>query len=172
MSFVEDAAPVSPHAKQGIAPSGSSVGRLIAPMKSTLVTACVLQAISSAFGVMPFIAVAELGRVLLAEGPTDEGRAWLIAGTGAAAMLLQFVFFMAAGGLTHLADVDFQFHLRRSMATHLSMVPLGWFNDRNAGAEKKALEDDVSALHHLVGHSYTNIVAALVTPLIALAYLF
>lgn len=153
-------------------PIGSSVGRLIAPLKWTLVTACVLQAISSALGTMPFIAVAELGRVLLAEGPTDEGRAWLIAGLGAGAMLLQFVFFMASGALTHLADVDFQFHLRRSMAARLSTVPLGWFNDRNAGAVKKALEDDVSALHHVVGHSYTNIVAASVTPLVALAYLF
>lgn len=153
-------------------PIGSSVGRLIAPLKRTLVTACVLQAISSALGVMPFIAVAELGRVLLAEGPTNEGRAWLIAGLGTGAMLLQFVFFMASGALTHLADVDFQFHLRRSMAARLSTVPLGWFNDRNAGAVKKALEDDVSALHHVVGHSYTNIVAASVTPLVALAYLF
>ena len=153
-------------------PIGSSVGRLIAPLKWTLVTACVLQGISSALGVMPFIAVAELGRVLLAEGPTDEGRAWLIAGLGVGAMLLQFVFFMASGALTHLADVDFQFHLRRNMAARLSTVPLGWFNDRNAGAVKKALEDDVSALHHVVGHSYTNIVAASVTPLVALAYLF
>ncbi len=151
---------------------GSSVGRLVAPLKWTLIAACVLQGISSALGVGPFIAVAELGRVLLAEGPTDEGRAWLIAGLGAGAMLLQFLFFMASGALTHLADVDFQFHLRRSMAARLSTVPLGWFNDRNAGAVKKALEDDVSTLHHVVGHSYTNIVAAAVTPLVALSYLF
>ena len=121
---------------------------------------------------MPFIAVAEIGRVLLAEGPTDEGKAWLIAGLGAGAMLLQFIFKMASGAITHLADVDFQFYLRRDMAAQLSTVPLGWFNDRNAGAVKKALEDDVSTLHHIVGHSYTNIVGAVVTPVTALIYLF
>ena len=152
--------------------NGSSIGRLVAPLRWTLVAACVLQGISSALGVGPFIAVAELGRVLLAEGPTDEGRAWLIAGLGAGAMVLQFIFFMASGALTHLADVDFQFQLRRRMAARLSTVPLGWFNDRNAGAVKKALEDDVSTLHHVVGHSYTNIVAAAVNPLVALGYLF
>lgn len=156
----------------GSGPAGSSVGRLVAPLKWTLVVACVLQGISSALGVLPFIAVAEIGRVLLADGPTDEGKAWLIAGLGAGAMLLQFIFKMATGAITHFADVDFQFHLRRSMAAHLSTVPLGWFNDRNAGAVKKALEDDVSTLHHIVGHSYTNIVGAVVTPLTALAYLF
>ena len=153
-------------------PAGSSVGRLVAPLKWTLATACVLQAISSALGVMPFIAVAEIGRVLLADGPTDEGKAWLIAGLGAGAMLLQFIFKMASGAITHFADVDFQFYLRRSMAAQLSTVPLGWFNDRNAGAVKKALEDDVSTLHHIVGHSYTNIVGAVVTPVAALIYLF
>ena len=151
---------------------GSQVGRLVEPLKGTIAVACVLQAISSALGVMPFIAVAEIGRVLLADGPTDEGKAWLIAGLGAGAMLLQFIFKMASGAITHFADVDFQFYLRRSMATQLSTVPLGWFNDRNSGAVKKALEDDVSTLHHIVGHSYTNIVGALVTPVTALVYLF
>ncbi|MCY3569582.1 MAG: ABC transporter ATP-binding protein [Chloroflexi bacterium] len=158
--------------EQEARPPGSQVGRLVAPLRPTIAVACLLQAISSAFGVMPFIAVAEIGRVLLAEGPTDEGKAWLIAGLGAGAMLLQFIFKMASGAITHLADVDFQFYLRRNMAAQLSTVPLGWFNDRNAGAVKKALEDDVSTLHHIVGHSYTNIVGAVVTPVTALIYLF
>lgn len=153
-------------------PAGSQVGRLVAPLRVTIAVACVLQAISSALGVMPFIAVAEMGRVLLADGPTDEGRAWLIAGLGAGAMLLQFIFKMASGAITHFADVDFQFQLRREMAAQLSTVPLGWFNDRNAGTVKKALEDDVGTLHHIVGHSYTNIVGALVTPVTAMVYLF
>ncbi|MXV81078.1 MAG: ABC transporter ATP-binding protein [Chloroflexi bacterium] len=158
--------------EQGARSPGSQVGRLVAPLRPTIAAACLLQAISSAFGVMPFIAVAEIGRVLLAEGPTDEGKAWLIAGLGVGAMLLQFIFKMASGAITHLADVDFQFYLRRNMAAQLSTVPLGWFNDRNAGAVKKALEDDVSTLHHIVGHSYTNIVGAMVTPVTALIYLF
>ena len=159
-------------AADGSESAGSSVGRLVRPLKWTLATACALQAVSSILGVMPFIAVAEIGRVLLADGPTDEGKAWLIAGLGAGAMLLQFMFKVGSGAITHFADVDFQFYLRRSMAAQLSTVPLGWFNDRNAGAVKKALEDDVSTLHHIVGHSYTNMVGAVVTPVAALVYLF
>jgi len=68
-------------------------------------------------------------------------------------------------------DVDFQLDLRRRMSAHLGRVPLGWFSLRSTGAIKKALEDDVAAFHHLVGHSYTNMVSAAVTPLVALAYL-
>ena len=172
MTTVDGSSPVAAPAAEASRPPGSSVGRLVRPLKWTLATACALQAVSSILGVMPFIAVAEIGRVLLADGPTDEGKAWLIAGLGAGAMLLQFIFKMGSGAITHFADVDFQFHLRRSMATQLSTVPLGWFNDRNAGAVKKALEDDVSTLHHIVGHSYTNMVGAVVTPVAALVYLF
>ena len=144
MTTADAASELFADAEQEASAPGSQVGRLVEPLRGTIAVACVLQAISSALGVMPFIAVAEIGRVLLADGPTDERRAWLIAGLGAGAMLLQFIFKMASGAITHFADVDFQFYLRRSMATQLSTVPLGWFNDRNSGAVKKALEDDVS----------------------------
>lgn len=149
----------------------SPVGRLIAPVKQTLLLACGLQAVSAAAGVVPFIAVAELGRVLLAEGSVDTRQAWLIAGIGAGALIVRFVFLMAAGALTHLADLDLQLDLRRRMAARLSRVPLGWFTEHSSGAVKKALQDDVTALHHVVGHSYTNMVSALVTPLVAFGYL-
>ena len=101
MSTAEVAGEPAANAIQDEQPPGSQVGRLVAPLRRTITVTCLLQGISSAVGVMPCIAVAEIGRVLL-------------------------------------ADVDFQFPLRRDMATQLSTVPLGWFNDRNAGAVKKA----------------------------------
>ena len=150
----------------------SSVGRLVFPLRKLLILACLLQAIAAAAGVAPFIAVAELGRVLLAEGGIDADRAWLIGGLGAGGLALQLLFMLAANSLTHFADVDFQFRLRRELAARLRRVPLGWFTERNSGAVKKSLEEDVSALHHVVGHSYTNMTAAAVTPLVGLGYLF
>ena len=101
MTTAEVAGEPAANAIQDEQPPGSQVGRFVAPLRRTITVACLLQAVSSALGVMPYIAVAEMGRVLL-------------------------------------ADVDFQFHLRRDMATQLSTVPLGWITDRNAGAVKKA----------------------------------
>ncbi len=149
----------------------SPVGQLIAPVKSTLLLACLFQAVSAVAGVMPFIAVAEVGRALLAEEGTDSARVWWIAALGAAALVVRLVFLMVAGGLTHLADLDLQLDLRRRMADRLRHVPLGWFGENSSGAVKKALQDDVTALHHMVGHAYTNMTAAVVTPLIAFGYL-
>lgn len=163
--------PAEPASPADKAEDKAPIGRLLAPVRGVLVLACVLQGIGAAAGVVPFIAVAELGRVLLAEGPLDGARAWTIAGLGAGALVVRLVLLMAAGGLTHLADVDFQLDLRRRMAARLGRVPLGWFTERNAGQVKKALQDDVTALHHLVGHAYLNLTSGFVTPLVSLAYL-
>ncbi len=154
------------------APGQSSVARLVSPLRGMLILACLLRGLAALAGIAPYIAVAELGRVLLAEGPLDETRAWTVAGLGAGALAVQFLFTIASSALTHLADVDFQYQLRRGMAQRLSRAPLGWFTERNAGAIKKALEDDVSALHHVVGHSYTDMTVAVVTPLAVMGYLF
>ena len=136
-----------------------------------LIVACTLQALSSAVGLVPFIAVAELGRVLLADGPVDTALAWTIAWIGAGTLVVRLVLLMAAVGLTHLADVDFRLDLRRRMAERLGRVPLGWFTERTGGQVKKALQDDVAALHHLIGHGYVNLTSAVVTPIVALGYL-
>lgn len=144
---------------------------LLQPIKGRLILACILQAIGAAAGVAPFIAVIELGRLVLDDGRVDANAAWWIIGLAIAALFVRIACLMASGALTHLADLDLQLHLRRSIAARLTRAPLGWFDARSAGATKKALQDDIVALHHLVGHAYTNMVAAIVMPVVALAYL-
>ena len=147
------------------------VARLLAPVRARLWLACAPQAVGAVAGVIPFIAVAELGRALLADGPVDHARTWWIAGLAVAALLVRLICLMASGTLAHLADLHLQLHLRRQLAARLARVPLGWFDARSAGAVKKALQDDIAALHQLVGHAYTNRVAAVVTPPLAFSYL-
>lgn len=149
----------------------SGLSKLTAPVNRMIVLACVIQAAGAAAGVAPFIALAELGRVLLAEGLVDRELAWRIAAFAVGALLVRLICLLAVGALTHFADLDLQLHLRRRMAARLARAPLGWFSAQSAGAVKKALQDDVTALHHLVGHSYTNMVSAAVAPLVAFGYL-
>ena len=149
----------------------SPIGRLLRPVRGVLALACTFQALSAIAGIVPFIAVAEIGRVLLADGPPDTGLVWTIAWIGAAALIVRFAFLFTAAGLTHFADLDFRLFLRRQMADRLGRVPLGWFTERTSGQVKKALHDDVTALHHLIGHSFTDLTAAVVTPVAGLAYL-
>ncbi|WP_025619363.1 ABC transporter ATP-binding protein [Salinispora cortesiana] len=148
-----------------------ALAALLAPIRGRLILAIALQVISSVASLVPFVAVAELGRALLAAGPVDEGRMWRIVGWAAFGLLLRFVTLAAASGITHFADVQLQLQIRRRLAAHLGRVPLGWFTERSTGQVKKAVQDDVAAMHHLVGHALPDLAAAVVTPLAALAYL-
>ncbi|MEX3106587.1 MULTISPECIES: ABC transporter ATP-binding protein [unclassified Streptomyces] len=147
------------------------LGELIAPVRGRLTAAIIAQAAAAVCSMIPFIAVAELARALLASGGPDEGRAWAAAWTAVGALVARLVLYAAAGVLTHHADADLQLDLRRRLARHLGRLPLGWFTDNSSGEVKKAAADDISTLHHLVAHTALEVTTALVAPLTALAYL-
>ena len=49
---------------------------------------------------------------------------------------------------------------------------LGWFTSRNSGNIKSQIQDNTLALHHLVTHVVVDAVAAVITPIAVLIYLF
>lgn len=116
----------------------------------------------------PLFAVVEVSRRLLV-GDTDV---WPIIIVAVVALAARQLGVLAAGVMTHLADIRVSFRIRRELLAKLSRVPLGWFSDRNSGIVKKAVEDDVAALHRLIAHSIVEISAAAVPPLVAFVYLF
>jgi ATP-binding cassette, subfamily B, bacterial IrtA/YbtP len=150
----------------------SGLRELLAPVRGRLRIAVALQALGAAAAVVPFVAVAELGRVLLDPAGIDPARVWTVAAMGAAGLAARFAFTLGAGAVTHLADNDLSLHLRRAMAARLGRLPLGWFTARHSGLVRKAVGDDVTAMHHLVGHTIIDLTAAVVLPAVSLAYLF
>jgi ATP-binding cassette subfamily B protein IrtA len=153
-------------------PTGTpSLRHLLRPIRGRLALAVALQACSSALVLAPLIGVGELAAVLLAP-PIDSGRAWSIVAVSTVLLGAGFALRGLADLITHLADNTFALHLRRTLAARLTRAPLGWFGERTSGRIKQGLQDDVAALHHLVGHSFTDLTAALVTPVVVYAYLF
>ena len=163
-----DTAPQPPEPAPGRPPG---LQDLLAPVRGRLIAAVVAQAAAAVCSMIPFIAVAELARALLASGGPDEGRAWTAAWTGVAALVARLVLYATAGVLTHHADADLQLGLRRRIARHLGRVPLGWFTDNSSGEVKKAAGDNISTLHHLIAHTALEVTSAIVAPLTALVYL-
>ncbi|GAA1653425.1 ABC transporter ATP-binding protein [Actinoplanes couchii] len=146
----------------------SDLGTLLRPVRTPLVIAGALQVVSALAGLVPFLAIAELGRILLG-GSGDPWSAviWAIGG-----LLTRLITIAVANAVTHIADAELQHDIRTRIARHLARVPLGWFTERSSGEIKKAAQDDVGAMHHLVGHAVNDLVAAVVTPIAALGYLF
>jgi ATP-binding cassette subfamily B protein len=144
---------------------------LIRPIRLQLAGAIAIQAVAAAAGVVPLIAVVELGRTLLAPHP-DVGRAWVVVGVAAVAVILRLLLAVLGNTISHYAENDLQLGIRRALIDRLGRIPLGWFDSRSSGMVKQAVGDDVDALHHLVAHSALELTSAIVTPLFSLGYLF
>ncbi|MDV5149534.1 ABC transporter ATP-binding protein [Streptomyces sp. SBC-4] len=132
----------------------------------------ILQVIGALAGLMPLLAVVELGRTLLASGPIDHGHVRIVVIAGAAGLFLRLLFTAASSGIGHIVDGRVQLALRRQLAARLGRVPIGWFFRRRTGELAKVVGDDVSAVHPFIAHTPGELVSAFVVPLTSLIYLF
>jgi len=154
-----------------VAPTAAPVPvRVLAPARGALFVGGLAQALLAVVQIVPFILFAEVARLFLRGAGVDEFIA-----VGVAALL---VMALSAAGTTvllfgmHLYDARFAAALRRRLMDKLSTLPLGWFTNRKAADVKTLVGDDVAALHYVVTHSVLDLVAAVVTPVVTLGYLF
>nr|WP_175427965.1 ABC transporter ATP-binding protein/permease [Rhodococcus pyridinivorans] len=145
-------------------------GRLLAPLKRTLIAAGVLQAVVTLIQLAPFVLLTELARRLFAGAPNSE--LWFV-GFWAIGLTAAGTLLAAALSLwLHLVDARFERDLRHRLLGALSTVPLGWFTARDSGQVKRVVQNDTLSLHYLVTHAVPDAVAAVVAPVAVLVYLF
>ena len=149
-------------------PTSRQTPAILKSARTTLIACGLLSAISSLAGMAPLFVVVEVSRRLL----LGDNNVWPLIIVAVIALTVRQLGVLAAGVMTHLADIQVSFRIRRELLAKLSRVPLCWFSDRNSGVVKKAVEDDVAALHRLVAHSIVELSAAAVPPLVAVIYLF
>ncbi|WP_459961404.1 ABC transporter transmembrane domain-containing protein [Nocardia sp. IFM 10818] len=151
---------------------GSGLGVVLAPVRGRLAVAAGLQAVAALAGLAPYLAVVEIAREFLTGTTADRGAVWLWVMVAVAGFALRTACSGAAYTLGHIADADVGLRIRREMAARLGRVPLGWFTERSSGRVKRALSDDVAAVHHVVAHALNDLVAAVIFPVVTLVYLF
>ncbi|MFT4216557.1 MAG: ATP-binding cassette domain-containing protein [Micropruina sp.] len=147
-----------------------AAGRLLAPLRSTLIVAGVVRGLITLVELAPFFLLAELARLLLIGA--EPTRLWAVG--------LWTVGLMATGALLssalmlwlHWVDARFERELRERLLGKLARLPLGWFDTRGSGQVKQLIQDDTLALHYLVTHAVPDAVAAVVAPVVVLVYLF
>ncbi|WP_194834749.1 ABC transporter ATP-binding protein [Nocardia sp. XZ_19_369] len=150
----------------------SGLGVVLAPVRGRLAVAGVLQLLGSLAGLAPYLAIVEIAREFLGDDAVDRDRIWAFVAVAALGFVIRTVCAGFAYTLSHNADADVSLQVRRSTAQRLSRVSLGWFSEHSSGRVKRALSDDVTAVHHVVAHAINDLVAAVVTPVVALGYLF
>lgn len=158
-------------ARAGRRRPGRGGGELLGPVRQRLYLGAGLSFVSSALGLLPYVAVAEIAASLLANGATERSAVLWWVGVGVLGAAGRLGLLVLASLITHYADADLQRHLRAQLARHLAGVPLGWFGRRGSGELKKVMDDDIEDMHHLVAHALLDIAGALGLPLAALVYL-
>jgi ATP-binding cassette subfamily B protein IrtB len=144
---------------------------LLAPVRGKLVGAAALQGLAAAASIVPLVCVVEIARRLLASPEPDEGTIRTLVVVAVAAFSFRLIAQGISSQITHLADNTFQLEVRRRVTERLGRLPLGWFGARHSGEVKRAVQDDVAAMHYLVAHSLPDLVAGVVAPVLSLGYL-
>lgn len=88
-----------------------------------------------------------------------------------AAFISMGVFFLS-GILSHIAAYNVLFELRRFIAEKVGKLPMGYLNNRNSGALKKVLADDVERIENFIAHQIPDFVKGVTLPVLTIAYLF
>ena len=168
------AAPVDPKTQQKL--DAKALKELMRPVAPSLTIGRVLAVISAILAVVPYIALVNIGAVLLdaassgAAVDAAEVNRWIM--ILIATFTARLFFYFAALLITHLADIKLGHVIRERMVQRFARVPLVWFTSTNSGRIRKALQDDIGTIHHLIAHQPVDGTVATFMPLGLMGYAF
>ncbi|WP_167148195.1 ABC transporter ATP-binding protein [Actinomyces sp. ZJ308] len=154
----------------------AAIARLGAPVRTRLRIGQVLVLLSAVLAVAPYVALVQLGDILLRAyragvGPDPQqvrSAVMMLVSTYSARLLLYFLALL----ITHLADLSLRDRLRRDIVDRISHAPLAWFTASTSGRIRKAVQDDTTLVHTVIAHGPVERLNAVVTPLALLACAF
>lgn len=148
-----------------------ALAKLMHPVRRTLIVGGVLAALSAVASMIPFIAVAEIGRALITHGIQDASAVWAWAIVGVAAALARLLLYGTATQMCHYADAEFRYVTRARLSRHLGALPLGWFRRNGSATVAKAVSQDVKRMHVIIAHTIGDVTSAVIAPLTAVVYM-
>ena len=154
----------------------AAIPRLGAPVCTRLRIGQVLVLLSAVLSVAPYIALVQLGDILLRAhraglSPDPQqvsGVVMVLVSAYSTRLLLYFLALL----ITHLADLSLRDRLRRDIVARISHAPLSWFTASTSGRLRKAVQDDTTLVHTVIAHGPVERLNAIVTPLALLGCAF
>ncbi|AYF26835.1 ABC transporter [Micromonospora tulbaghiae] len=155
----------------GLADPGS-LRRLFAPVLGHLMICAILSALSAAAGIVPYIAVAEIARVMLGSPDGAASTVWTWVAVGATGAGLWLVLAVQSARVGHFADASLLHELRLRIVRHLGSLPLGWFRAAGSGKVKRAMTGDLEEMHEVIAHALGQLTGAGTVIAVSAVYLF
>ncbi|MEG9513287.1 ABC transporter ATP-binding protein/permease [Saccharopolyspora indica] len=154
----------------GLAGPGA-LARLLAPIRTHLVVCAILSTLSAAAGIVPYIAVAEIARVMLSGPVTDPAAIWTWVVVGAVGASVWLLLFVQSSRVGHFADAKILHELRSRIVRHLGALPLGWFRTSGSGRVKRAMTGDLEEMHEVIAHALGQLTGAVTVMTVGAGYL-
>ena len=148
-----------------------SVWDLVRSARGSMYLGFTLAALGAVFKVVPYIAIVEITRSLLAGNP-DSAHLWGWVIAAVVCMVVHSLSYTYALGNNHTAEARLRHELRQQLIGKLGVVNLGWFSARSSGRIRQAVSNDTADIHSLVAHLAGDFANSLISLLVSLGYLF
>ena len=153
----------------------SALKRLGVPVRGRIFFAQILTVLSGILSIAPYVALTEIGRLLITSYQLGEMQ-WLEIWNACRLLILFFslktFLYFTSLLVTHFADLKLRNLLRKQIVGRMSKAPLSWFSESNSGLIRKAVQDDTQTVHTIIAHGPIDQLNVVVTPLSLLIYAF
>ena len=148
-----------------------SVWDLVRSARGSMYLGFSLAAMGAVFKVVPYIAIVEITRSLLAGNP-DPAYLWGWVIAAVVCMVVHSLSYTYALGNNHTTEARLRHELRQRLISKLGVVNLGWFSARSSGRIRQAVSNDTADIHSLVAHLAGDFANSFISLLVSLGYLF
>ena len=147
---------------------------IAANRRGQLALSALLSVIAAALGLAPYVAIYLITAHLFANGTDGANTTYilLVAGGSLLAALGKAMTMGASLHISHIAAYDILYETRLELARKLGSLPLGFFDQRNTGAIKRVIHENVENMEEALAHMVPELAAALAVPLLSLIVLF
>ena len=153
---------------------GISVKRLVRlclTESNKMLVAVLLAVISFTISIVPYYMVYRVVTELTTANP-QMNQIINYSGIALVAIVIRVTFFIVATGVSHMAAFEILYKLRVQIAKKLLTLPLGYFANKDLGATKKTINEDVEKLELFIAHNVSEITGAVTLPIVTTIFLF
>lgn len=154
----------------------SRIFELAADHKWLLAVSGLLAALAAVASFVPYAAVYYIIRDVISVYPEfTKLNVKSVLGYGVIAIIgiaADVIFFFSSSICAHLAAFGTQYRLKTVLTEHIARIPLGFHFNIGSGRFRKVLNQDIEQMENFIAHTYPDMVAAFVAPLVLLAVLF
>ena len=139
--------------------------------KTLLLASCTLAIIHAVLSLVPYALVFYIIQELTQQIPNfATAQQYVI--YAIVMIAVSMVAFFLSGILSHIAAFNILYGLRKTITEKVGVLPMGYLSNRNSGAFKKIISDDVERIETFIAHQIPDFVKAVALPLLTLGYLF